>query len=390
MQLYQASNQWASRPADERFWGLKDLQETLDVERTYQREWTGALNRLRAVSHGGAIQLENASGVDATLTHHAFNQLCLRIGAPTNYLRRLPVDLATTLVQHGLDHVERNEEGEYEESKLLIRKNGSTVVRAITGPDYGRSWDAGVVGHLRGIENYGWRVPPARPAVDDPRARPALLSDLLPNSNFGLSVKLGDMIAPAGVYYGDRNMFIFMVNPDRLVDDGSAGLMRGFFLQNSEVGAAAYKITMFYLENVCGNHIVWGASGVTDLKIVHRKNAPVRYIEQLYPQLKKYADASTDAETNMIKAARQHVLGKNRLEVVEAVYGNKSIGLGKKEVEAGYQWAERWEHTALAPPTTAWGLTHGLTRWSQSATNADERDRVDQAAGKILQLACND
>ena len=48
---------------------------------------------------------------------------------------------------------------------------------------------------------------------------------------------------------------MFLVNPNRILDDGNKGLMRGVFLWNSEVGKGAFKMKSFYLENVCGNHI---------------------------------------------------------------------------------------------------------------------------------------
>ena len=45
------------------------------------------------------------------------------------------------------------------------------------------------------------------------------------------------MIAPAGIYASDHDMFAFLVNEEYRIDDGSdGGLARGFFVQNSEVG----------------------------------------------------------------------------------------------------------------------------------------------------------
>src|SRR4051794_1680780 len=115
-------------------------------------------------------------------------------------------------------------------------------------------------------------VPPARPFRDDPRARPATPADIVPGQDaFGLAVKVGDIIAPAGCYASDRDAFIFMVNPERVIDvDGSGGLMRGFFLYNSEVGAGAFRVQAFYLEAVCSNHICWGAKGLHTFRLVHK------------------------------------------------------------------------------------------------------------------------
>ena len=59
----------------------------------------------------------------------------------------------------------------------------------------------------------------------------------------------------------------------------------------------------------------------------------------------------------------------------------------KATIEAAYDTAVRWEHTAKAAPNTVWGLCHGTTRFSQTLAHADERAKVDAAAGRLLQLA---
>ena len=79
------------------------------------------------------------------------------------------------------------------------------------------------------------------------------------------------MIAPAGLYASDHDCFAFMVNESVTVDDGSdGGLCRGFFVSNSEVGAASLKFTSLY-RSVCGNHIVWGAKQAQERHCPHRQ-----------------------------------------------------------------------------------------------------------------------
>src|SRR5437870_214095 len=73
---------------------------------------------------------------------------------------------------------------------------------------------------------------------------------------------MGAERVPSGAYLGDRDMFLFLVDGNRNLDDptdGShAGLFRGFMLRNSDVGAAALTLDVFLYRNICGNHIIWG------------------------------------------------------------------------------------------------------------------------------------
>lgn len=390
--LMGAHNQWAMRPNDERFWGLADLSEAMLKVRQSGTERTTPINRIRAVTH-------TFSGYDSPelcimgpkadtpvgLTHWAGGQLCRYVGAPADYLRALPVPLAANCLNHGLHELSN------ETAKLLLNRNSDDTLsmRSVTTDKYSRLWNADVVQALSPATQMGWMVPPARPVRDDPRARRATKEDIVPGQDaFGLSVKVGDMIAPAGCYASDRDMFVFMVNPERVIDvDGSDSLMRGFFVWNSEVGAGALKVQLFYLEAVCGNHIVWGAKGVQTLRLVHKGNNFQGIGRKLGQELRKLSDANTTAERQMVMAARSYVLGKDREETVKTVHDMRGLGLTQKVIEASYTVAAQWESTAKAPPTTAWGLAHGMTRYSQTFSCADQRAVVDAGAGRLLQLA---
>ena len=69
---------------------------------------------------------------------------------------------------------------------------------------------------------------------------------------------------PSGAYLGDRDMFLFLVDGNRDLDDPTdtshAGLFRGFVLRNSDVGAAALTLDVFLFRAICGNYIIWGFS----------------------------------------------------------------------------------------------------------------------------------
>jgi hypothetical protein len=386
--LYAAHHQRMTRPADERFWGLDDPLDHLRAERRAARESRTPIDALRveAVPVVGYDSpdlrlIAGDNGESLGFTHWSFGQLCAVAEAPASYLRRLPSDLAAIKLNHGLrrDGLPDN---------LQFLTNADTGHLRCLTRGFTRFCNEDLVTALVPALDNGWRVPPARPALDDVRARPATASDIPPDQGaFGLSVKLGHMIAPAGVYCGDRDVFVFLVHAERIIDDGNSGLMRGVFLWNSEVGAGAFKVRSFYLENVCGNHIVWGASDVREIKVRHRGDRILRADREMAAQLRSYADAPASVEEEMIRASQLFSLGKDREETVKTVHGIRSIGVTLAEIDAAYEWAERWETVAKASPTTAWGFVHGLTRLSQREEHADQRNRLDRAGGKVLQLA---
>src|SRR5205823_3039256 len=150
-----------------------------------------------------------------------------------SYMRALPAPLAADCLNDGL----ARRDGDVQ---LLLHRDGGGEhgdysLRSLTSA-YSRLWNVDILRALQPATEAGWMVPPARPAVDDPRARPATIEDIVPGQDsFGLAVKEGDLIAPAGVYAGDRDMFVFLVQPDKIIDvAGSDGLMRGVFISNSE------------------------------------------------------------------------------------------------------------------------------------------------------------
>lgn len=391
-----AHNQWSSRPNDERYWGLADMGEAMRIVKQGGRERNAPTKAIRAIPYqfegcdSPDLCITGSNDVPVSLTHWSSGQLCRYVVAPADYIRDLPPKLASECINHGI----RQLNGGKETASLLINRmsNHSLMLRSITTQHYSRLWNSDIINSLTPATENGWMVPPARPVRNDPRARPATLQDIVPGQDaFGLSVKVGDLIAPAGCYaseagYG-QDMFIFMVNPQRVIDLDGDALMRGFYLENSETGAKAFKVTCFYLESVCGNHIIWGSKHAQSLRLIHKGQNFKNFATQLSGQLRQLTDSNTTEETKMVAAAKSYMLGKNREETVENVFNNKTFGLSKQVIEASYTIAVEYEHTAKAPPTSAWGLCHSLSRFSQSLPYADERAKIDVAAGKLLQLA---
>lgn len=350
--LYDAHRQWAVRPPDERFDSLKSLLDKVSSRQVASREEVRSLKELdiQSLGHGG-LAITGGSPV-AELTNWSFGQLCSIAGAPARYLRTLPPELVTLCVRHSLGKVES-------ECRLLLRQpengNGSDhlVCAALTGQGYGRIWDASVIECLmEAIRGTPWRVPPARAASDSQNA---------------------------GLYASDRDMFVFMVNSEDTVEVGNATLGRGFFLWNSEAGAATFGITTFLYNYVCGNHLVFGAEDITELRIVHRNHAPERLIREAIPALNRFVDSGL--AVNRIKDTVSRAMETRVGDTLEEVLTRfQAEPFTKKEIAGAWE-AGIIDHENV---TTLWGMIQGLTSRARSVQYANERVDLEKRAGALF------
>lgn len=361
MYLTKASEQWMTRPADERFSSLEALHGACSADKAVSREAKVITRALRAVADGSEIKIGNTNKSSATpmnLTHWSFDQLSKVAGAPAGYLRGLPTQLAAECINVGISQSELAHE-----SAVLVRaplsENENHEVGAILSTSYTRIWNADVIQRLVRLSEQGtWQPAPA--AFDGSR----------------------------GLYAGDRDMFAFLVDSERRIfeKDPNGGLSRGFFVWNSQVGAASFGMLTFLYEYVCGNHIVWGAKGVKELRLRHVGNVDHRAWGALAGELRRYAESSASDDEARIERTRSFQLGGTKDEVLDMVFKLRIPELTKAITVKAYDKAEE-RVDRYGSPRTAWGFANGLTELSQECKNAGDRVSMDRAAGKVLELA---
>lgn len=373
MELFKAHSQWKSRPSDERFKNVKELHLACAGYRAIAAEATAPFSQLRVEAQNDELVLVGKAGVPAKLTHWAMGQLSLRAGAPAAYLRELPTTLAAQNLNHGLK--ERGIDDPTTPAKLLFHQNGSLVLRAALSEKYSRIWNSDVTSRLIELQdrNPSWRNPMAY--------------KVLAPGKGGNWPTMSSEMEPAGLYASDHDMFAFLVDESKTLKGSPAGLNRGFFVWNSEVGASSFGVMTFLYDRVCGNNIVWGAKGVTEFRTRHVGQANALAFGELQGQIRTYMDSSASEMEKKIEHAQNFSLGKTKEEVGQAVLklvsSNRILGLPANKIADAIELAEtREDH--YGNPYSMWGVVSGLTEASQWEAHADRRVEIDRAAGKLL------
>ena len=360
-QLSQASRQWASRPDDERFLSLTEMQSHCERIRAHSAARVVPNRSLQAVPVEGdnkALRLMGPSGAPVDVTNWAFGQLAQRAGAPAGYLRDLPAPLAADCINYGLRYSREVEEM----GVLLTRDDERTTLRAATGPNYGRIWNADIVRAL--VDRYG----------------DGITGDFRVPGEFGQRVEVSK--ANTTLYASDRDMFVFLADESNRIEvknrrDGKTGsLARGFFVWNSETGAGSYGVAFFLFDFACMNRTVWGAEGYTEIRGRHTSGAPDRWLSQVAPSIEAFRNGSASVIERRIEAAQSA-----RIPDVDAFLSSRFSGKVAEAVKMAHVADEG------RPIESLWDASVAVTAYARGIEYQDQRVSVEREGGKILSLA---
>lgn len=363
-ELLQASRQWASRPADERFTTLTELlavtQRGYELSRAKNISTRQIEIQPSDIDQMTGLQIVGPNGKAALPTNWSFGQLAQLAGAPAGYLRNLPSPIVADAMNYGL-RFNRSAE----DVKVLIADcNGPDQpyeLRAATGPNYGRIWNKDIVGAL--VQRFGdgqngqFRIP----------------------GEFGKDVPITKQNTT--LYASDRDMFVFLADEKNRIEIGNrrngqpGSLARGFFIWNSEVGSQSIGFTTFLFDYVCMNRIVWGAQQVKEVRIRHTVSAPDRWLDEVTPILVEYAESSAKPVEDTLKAAQDR-----KVKDVEEFLAKRFT----KTIARGAMKAHELEEGR--PMETMWDAVTGVTAYAKGINYQDERVAVERGAGKLLDL----
>ena len=353
---FTAHKEWATRPPDERFNSVHTLYEAARTRRLRTEE-----HCIDTVDFGteavsdDVLALRDASGRPAALTHWSFEQLATIAGAPPKYLRTLPAPIASAAINHGLRRQRRDQH------QLFRDQAAPWTVHAITSPRYTRVHHDELAGRVLDLMSIhpAWQLP--------------------------LGYKDGVFGAervPSGAYLGDRDMFLFLVDGNRDLEDptdrSQSGLFRGFILRNSDVGAAALTLDVFLFRVVCGNHIIWGFQHVAGFRRRHVGTSIQDAWNSSLASVHEVLDADPANDRAMLLRATTQEIAPTRDGVLDAV--TQRLDVPQKQAAEAYTLAEQHEPN----PRSIWGYVQGLTRLSQRTPWQDGRFALDRAASRLL------
>jgi hypothetical protein len=364
--LMQANREWSTRPEDERFTSLPEMyaKQIADKQASVAKVLDTRHVKLTPVDDGQkdhrGLALQGPTGALAAPSHWAFGQVCALAGAPAGYFREsmLPAPVVADCVNWGLAN------RSVEEIQVLVRKQDDGLsLRAATGPNYGRIWNAQVTKAL--IDRFGdgatgqWKVP----------------------GEFSKDVVITKQNTT--LFAGDRDMFVFLADEKNRIEipnrrDGKPGtLARGFFVRNSEVGSATLDVTGFLFDYVCCNRIVWGAMDVKKISIRHTAAAPQRFLEEVMPAIRHYSESSTKTLMEAINHAKAARLESKVEEFLQSRFTKSQVG-------GILQAFKEEEHR---PIESLWDASVAVTAFAKRIPWQDERVKLEREGGKILDLA---
>ncbi|MPZ20979.1 MAG: hypothetical protein GEV06_24210 [Luteitalea sp.] len=353
---YTAHREWATRPPDERYASVEALHEAARARRnrTMERDIETGDFRTEAAGDDG-LALRESSGRTAGLTHWSFEQLATIAGAPPKYLRSLPAPIASDAINYGLQRHRRSQH------QLFVDRDAPWTMHAITSSRYARVHHDELARRVLDLmaEHPAWSLP--------------------------LGYKDGVYGAervPSGAYLGDRDMFLFVADGNRDLDDPTdstdAGLFRGFILRNSDVGAAALTLDLFLFRACCANHVVWGFHHVAGFRRRHVGASIQEAWTASLDAVRSALDADPSVDRTLLQRAITLELGPTRDAVLDAVM--QRLDLSRKQAAEAYTLAEQHETN----PRSVWGYVQGLTRLSQRTPWQDGRFALDHAASRLL------
>lgn len=366
-----ASKQWAKRPEDQRFQSLEELKVSVDNRRRISRESTSDVLDLKVVPLDGGIALED-DGRILKPTWWSFGQLANKTESPAKFIRQLKPETASTVLNERLDDMlfrKLDSSSDDMRVKLMrLEEDDGPILQAMTGPKYGRIWDSDVVKLVETL------VDRSDGKFHNPKA---------------YSRGTGEPV-PSGLYGSDHDVFMFMIDGGSVFDAGPrAQLNKGFFVWNSEVGAATFGIETFLFNTVCGNHICWGATDINRYVIRHTGGGPQRFLDEGAPMLLNHTTTMPEIDTILnaqkLKLKELKVPGLGGSSEVKDWQNAFSTwkGFTRGEVREAWEIAEREEGRC----ETLWDIMQGMTALARDIPHIDTRIDLERRAGKLLALA---
>jgi hypothetical protein len=341
--LTSASVELFRRTPDERFGTLQQLWEHCHREHTSSRDLWTPPQELRPTPSDGRLDLGVATEGEFKLNSWSFGQLCQLAGLNKDTVNRLQPATAARVFEETLPSGNK---------PLQVYTRGE-MTRSIHGAAYTRLPNVELLTMLR-----------------------EFASGFEPPQEAGPSGGSGG----TGLYCGEQDMFVFMIDPLGWIEIEGEAFAPGFFLWNSEVGRRSVGVQTFWFQAVCQNHIVWDAVEVIDFSRKHTASVgeAVSEIRGLIERLVDKRDARRDSFARVVRKAMEASLGSDADEVAQVLHKHGvTRSLAKQALEVARQNGR----------FTIFSVVDALTRVTGRYAHVGDRTEVEVTASRLLALA---
>jgi hypothetical protein len=341
--LTQASRELFRRTPDERFASLDDLWRHCQDQKDCSTDRWHAPAEIKPQPLGGRLDLLlGGEGEGYRLNDWSFSQLCKLAGVSKDTLNKLSPDTASRVL------AETFPQGGKPMQVLTLDR----AVRSIHGASYTRLHNLDL---LAIVKEFGTDFQPPQTGMN----------------------------GATGLYSGEHDMFVFLIDPTGWAEIEGEAFAPGFFLWNSEVGRRSVGVQTFWFQAVCQNHIVWDAVEVIDFSRKHTANVSesLREIRRIIAQLVERRDERRDGFARVMKRAFQTRLGDNAEDVAKVLFKH---GIPRDLAKQALALAERQGRF------TIFSLVDALTRVAGQYANAGDRLEADEKACALLALAAEE
>jgi hypothetical protein len=366
------SQEWFSRPADQRFTSISALMDSLNARSVGMKEDVIDARDLCLVANQNDTRnlflVPPDGGEPLGLTNHVFGQMCSLAGAPASYLREKPAFLAAVNLMDDLA-VKRDL------NSMLYWNEVSREARAFTGEGYGRIMDHTLGEAVQKIAGDGtgdtcWKIP-----------------GQIDWSKNTYNPYVSATTESTTLYASDRDVFFFLVDDTHPIEIGKLDngdpdyVFRGFYAWNSEVGSRSLGIATFMLRGICMNRNLWGVEGFDSLKINHTRFAPDRFVRDAEPALNRYVKSEPNKLIAGINAAKEAIVARDDEARMAFL---KSLDFSKVQSRKILDTVEREEgHYA----TSAFDFVQGITAVARTIEHQDRRLDLEKVGARIMDKA---
>ncbi len=280
--LSQASRELFRRTPDERYASLDDLWHHCQNQKDHSTDRWHAPAEIRTLSSSGRLDLMlGGDGEGYRMNDWSFSQFCKLAGVSKDTVNKLSPDTATRVL------AETFPQGGKPMQVLTLDR----TVRSIHGASYTRLHNLDLLAIVK-----------------------EFATDFQPPQ--------AGMNGATGLYSGEHDMFVFLIDPMGWAEIEGEAFAPGFFLWNSEVGRRSVGVQTFWFQAVCQNHIVWDAVEVIDFSRKHTANVSdsLSEIRRIVARLVETRDQRRDGFSRVMKNAFQTRLGDNAEDVAKVLF----------------------------------------------------------------------